>query len=215
MAVTKAGAFRMDRQTGPSFRLESSEFLRCGLHGECDIAALVYRPGENPDKILSSFLYDLRNSGHNAIGLLQRRRPHLQDARETVEFYLIPATDNDGSCVEKQGSITKSSDSQLQRLCGRLLQSLDGRPDIVVLNRFGSLEACGLGLIEVFSKAIGQDVPVLIAVPDALFRDWLKVVQGLAVKLPCCRGDLDRWWEGVQPAAAKTAANPNFCERFK
>jgi hypothetical protein len=86
------------------------------------------------------------------------------------------------------------------------LQSLERRPDVIVLNRFGSLEVCGCGLIEVLNKAIDRDVPVLIAVPDALFRTWLNAVQGLAVKLQCDRNDLDRWWKSAQPAPAKARA---------
>jgi hypothetical protein len=157
-------------------------------------------------------LFELRVCGYNAAGLLQRRRPYLQDACDPVEFYLTPGGGSD-FCVETRDAAAQYRAGQFQGLCGRLLQSLELRPDIVVLNRFGSLEVCGLGLMEVLNKAIDQDVPVLIAVPEALFRSWLNAVQGLAVKLTG-RDDLDRWWSSLQSAPAE-AAHSNFCGSFK
>jgi hypothetical protein len=150
--------------------------------------------------------------GYNVTGLLQRRRPYLEDVCDPIEFYLVPGGGIDGRSEGREAAAGNCS-GQLQGLCGKLLQSLERRPDIVVLNRFGSLEVCGLGLMEVLNKAVDRDVPVLIAVPDALFRSWLSAVQGLAVKLTG-RNDLDRWWKSVQSAPVE-AAHSNFCRSFK
>jgi hypothetical protein len=215
MADTRAGVFRVDLQDSLSPRPASTKSLCAGLDAERDVAALVYQPGEDPDEVLSDFLCDLRIRGHNAAGLLQRRRSCLQDALDPVEYYLIPGGNTDGLRCEQPDGPAKYRSSQLQVLCGKLSQLLERRPDIVVLNRFGSLEVRGLGLIGVLNKAIDQDVPVVIAVPDALFRSWLSAVQGLAVKLRCNRNDLDRWWRSIQPASGEAAASPNFCGHYK
>jgi hypothetical protein len=213
MADPTAGMLRVDPQSSPSAPPGTIKSLSCRLHAECDVAALVYQPGEDPDRSLSNFLHDLRIRGYNAAGLLQRCRPGLQDAHDPVEFYLVPGGST-GARGAKQDTAARCSSAQLQHLCDRFLQLLERRPDIAVLNRFGSLELCGLGLIEVLNTAIDRDVPVLIAVPDALFGSWLRTVQGLAVKLRN-RNDLDRWWKSVQPAPAKAAARSNFCASFK
>ena len=40
-------------------------------------------------------------------------------------------------------------------------------------------------------------VPVLIAVPEALFADWLHFSGGLTIRLDCRRISLDRWWTSL------------------
>jgi hypothetical protein len=212
MTGSTAGMFRADPHSSPSARPGTIKSLCCGLHAECDVAALVYRPGDDPDQILSNFLHDLRICGYDAAGLLQRRRSYPRDARDPVEFYLLPGGGTE-AYGEKHADAIRCS-AQLPGLCKKLLLLLERRPDIVVLNRFGSLEVCGLGLMEVLNAAIDRDVPVLIAVPEALFRSWLSAVQGLAVKLRN-RNDLDRWWQSVQPAPARGPARSDFCGSFK
>jgi hypothetical protein len=69
--------------------------------------------------------------------------------------------------------------------------------DLVVINRFGKLEATGKGLIELIQQAADADIPALIAVPEHRFAGWIKYSAGMSVRLPCRRAALDRWWQSV------------------
>jgi len=50
--------------------------------------------------------------------------------------------------------------------------------DLVVINRFGKLEARGKGLIELIQKAAEADIPVLIAVPEHRLLDESNIPPG-------------------------------------
>src|SRR5690242_13832684 len=54
---------------------------------QCDLAALVYTVGENPDDVLHEFASDLNESGHLAVGIVQLGR-HRIDA--DLSATLIP-----------------------------------------------------------------------------------------------------------------------------
>lgn len=47
-------------------------------------------------------------------------------------------------------------------------------PDLVVINRFGGLEAAGEGLIDELSALLAADIPVLTAVADKHAEAWAR-----------------------------------------
>jgi hypothetical protein len=185
------------------------------LHAECDVAALVYGATDDPDAILLAFIRDLRARGFDAVGLLQRRTQVHPDICKPVEFFLMPNEDQREACWEPQITSARSCSSQLQDLCVRLGLALERQPDIIALNRFGWLEVCGSGLLGILGEAIEKEVPVVIAVPGALFGCWLVATQGLAVRLRCNRISLDCWWGGVCRWPSTASPDHTFCECYK
>jgi nucleoside-triphosphatase THEP1 len=69
--------------------------------------------------------------------------------------------------------------------------------DLVIVNRFGKLEAAGRGLIRLIKQAVDADIPVITAVPAHRFAAWVKYSNGMSVRLPCRRDAVDGWWESV------------------
>ena len=188
------------------------QFERPELHSECDVAALVYGPQDDPDAILEAFVTDLRRQGFDAVGLLQRRKAVPGDV---IDFFLIPRGDEEMGLGETGVAAGTPCGSRLQDLGEQVAHVLDRHPDIIVLNRFGWLEASGSGLLGLLADAIAHDVPVLTAVPEGLFERWLAVVQGLAIRLPCKRSSLEHWWIGLARGPHIRSAEPRFCERYK
>jgi uncharacterized protein (DUF779 family) len=41
------------------------------------------------------------------------------------------------------------------------------------------------------------DIPVVIAVPEHRFADWIRFADGMSVKLHCDPGSLNAWWDSV------------------
>ncbi len=97
-------------------------------------------------------------------------------------------------------------------LMTRLTAAIGDRPDLVVINRFGRAEAEGRGLVKPIAQALKADIPVLIAVPERRFFDWIRFSDGMNVRLPCRREALDRWWPSV--AGTSVRRRPGFAATF-
>jgi hypothetical protein len=78
--------------------------------------------------------------------------------------------------------------------------------DLVVLSKFGKLEAAGGGLIGAFEAALDADKPVLTSVSDKHLEAW----HDFAPKAATLRADtaaLQDWWRAVRhPAELRSAA---------
>ncbi|WP_246702819.1 DUF2478 domain-containing protein [Starkeya sp. ORNL1] len=78
--------------------------------------------------------------------------------------------------------------------CHDVLAAIAVGCDIVVLSKFGKLEADRGGLLEAFGAAIANDVPVLTAVAPAFNERWNAFSAPFATfGLPEV-GALERWW---------------------
>jgi Protein of unknown function (DUF2478) len=60
--------------------------------------------------------------------------------------------------------------------------------DVVIVNRFGPLEAAGRGFSEAIAVASDTKTPLVIAVTEFEFERWTRFSSGMTVKLEC---DLD------------------------
>jgi hypothetical protein len=184
---------------------------------QCDFAAVVYGVKDNPDRLLLDFTEDLRRSGVRTAGLLQLDswtdqfdgrvvRTVVLSSREVVPVdheRSLGATGCGLDC-RKLASIAKMIEAAIQE-----------GADLVVINRFGKLEATGKGLIELIQQSADADIPVLIAVPEHRFAGWIKYSAGMSVRLPCRRAALDRWWKSVAMGLSGRSTAPTLCALAK
>jgi nucleoside-triphosphatase THEP1 len=189
---------------------------------QADVAALVYGPRDEPDRLLRAFTNDLREWGYQPAGIIQldHRQP-WEDAG--VRLATLP----DGEIIQLAhdfGTPTcgcRPDAHQLSAARKKLSAAIADGADLVVINRFGRLEAGGQGFADEIRDAVAADIPVLITVPEMRFNTWTHFSRGMGVKLPCSRAPLDRWWIGVSsgmkrsthPRAALLAAT--YCELAK
>lgn len=187
---------------------------------QCDLAALVYDDHDNPDAVLRDFAADLRAHGARVVGMVQSG----QCADSSLSAVLVHSGET--LLLAQPPSQTPASPgatgckldlSQLQAAGIRVADALAGGADLVVINRFGKRERDGKGLGFVIERALGADIPVVIAVSRASFADWIKFAGGMSVRLACDRHALDAWWRSVSlRAAARTAPDhTTVCEAFK
>jgi hypothetical protein len=184
---------------------------------QCDFAAVVYRPEDEPDRLFIDFAEDLCRAGLHPIGIIQSGRncrdPRLGVVmlpnRETVGLVPDMEIRADGDC--------RLDDGRLDELANRLAAAVDGDADVMLINRFGRAEAEGGGLIKVIGQALDADIPVLIAVPERRFSELVRFACGMNVRLPCRREALNRWWSSVARTSVRqrVAAIPTFCELAK
>jgi hypothetical protein len=70
--------------------------------------------------------------------------------------------------------------------------------DLVVLSKFGKLEAGKSGLVDAFRAAIEAHVPVLTSVSPAFEAAWAEFAAPLFVALPADPVKIDAWWHAVR-----------------
>jgi len=186
-----------------------------GIDAECDIAAVVYSRGDDPDALLRSFAADVANSGRRVVGFHQNGHCH---ATNGMWLTLLPS----GGAVSITQELGPGSSScsldpaQLDCACSESRRHLTSSgADLVVLNRFGKLEEAGQGLRAVITDAVLAEIPLIIAVSEHRFDAWNRFVGGMSVKLACRRDDVDRWWRSVgalaSPSLSSTSA-PSFSD---
>jgi hypothetical protein len=70
--------------------------------------------------------------------------------------------------------------------------------DLVLLNKFGKLEAANSGLADAFRAALAADIPVLTSVSPAQAAAWAKFATPQFVVLPAEPTAIDAWWQAVR-----------------
>ncbi len=70
--------------------------------------------------------------------------------------------------------------------------------DLVVLAKFGKLEAAGGGLHDAFTAAFEAGVPVLTSVSPAFDSSWRNVASPLYSVLAADGAAIDTWWRSIR-----------------
>jgi hypothetical protein len=78
-------------------------------------------------------------------------------------------------------------------ICGEIERGCD----LVVLSKFGQLEARRTGLTDAFAMAVQRDIPVLTAVSPTYNEAWRAFSTPLGVILPAVDAFLDDWWQAI------------------
>jgi hypothetical protein len=81
--------------------------------------------------------------------------------------------------------------------------------DLVVLSKFGKLEAGGGGLLRAFKAAVEAQIPLLTSVSPAFEGPWKKLCGG-SLTILSAGPDITTWWQGIRksPARPVAAASP-------
>ncbi|GGF70342.1 hypothetical protein GCM10007301_32640 [Azorhizobium oxalatiphilum] len=187
---------------------------RVRFDGDCQVAALVYEAGEEPDALLSAFSADLTNRGVNVRGVLQARAEDGASLADSLCFFPGGPTLSVPKCGTRAHHSPALWSGALHAAERFLLAAVEAQPDLLVINRFGAAECAGGGLVPVICEAIMRDVPVLVPVPSWRFTDWLALSEGMTVKLACNRRSLEGWWRGLSCVPFPSLAD-SFCARAK
>jgi hypothetical protein len=106
--------------------------------------------------------------------------------------------------------------------CETVQRDIEAGCDLVVLNKFGKIEAEGGGLAPAFAAAVNARLPVLTSVSPKLAEPWARFAAPLFVVLPPEERLIEAWWRearnhretargGLSPTAgASEAPNPTI-----
>lgn len=168
------------------------------------IAAIVHGERGSVDALLADFAFSLARSGVRVRGLVQQSQGGSKAGTQLVDLLTgdrYPLFQNLGSastaCSIDPGSIATASTV--------LRQALTAQPDLVVVNRFGGLEANGGGFAAEMLALMADGVPLVTVVADEYQLDWRFFTGRAGVELPP-REEALRAWFAALPAKGRREA---------
>ena len=160
------------------------------------LAALVFGPDDDVDALVAAFVADETGKGRRVAGVRQAVS-EIDQCDGAVEGVDI-ATGRRFSLMQSLGP--KAGACRVDPVAisevGRILDgALAQNPDLIVVNRFGKLEAEEKqGVVAEISAAVAAGAAILVAVPQRFLDAWNAFAGGLDAQLPCNREALDDWW---------------------
>jgi hypothetical protein len=96
--------------------------------------------------------------------------------------------------------------------CEAVLQGIATGCDLVVLNKFGKIEADRSGLAPAFASAAQAGLPILTSVAPRFTEAWDRFAAPYYVILPPDLGAIEAWWRGVRmsPEPCPSAEAPQL-----
>lgn len=142
------------------------------------VAAILHDGSTDIDAALAVFVDQQRDAGRRIFGLLMSSRCHevgcqasmvLTDIDSGVEYLVSqPLGAGSNACSADPRGFARAS--------GVLRDALDRQPDLVISNRFGSLEAENGGFVAELLALLAQGIPVLTVVSTRHLEAWRRFV---------------------------------------
>lgn len=150
------------------------------------IFALTYTDSARADEALRRIALALLERGWNLAGLIQHNQPRPGRSRcdmvleELASGTLVAISEDRGpnarGCALEVGQLLHAT--EIARA------ALRGRPDAIILNKFGKAESEGGGFRDLIAEAIETGIPLLIAVPFRNLESWRAFSGDLALEIP-------------------------------
>lgn len=171
------------------------------------IAAVVYSDGVYPDRAVAEAIAPLRGRGLQLAGALQVEP--VARGRHPCDMLLEDLASGEVHAIaEDRGSQARGCRLDvglLTEVGENVLHSLhDDVPVLLVINKFGKIEADGGGMRQAIAEAVDLGVPVLVGVPARNLDRWRAFVGPLAAELAADTAAIARWLHdcGIGAAAA-------------
>lgn len=174
------------------------------------LAAIVFDRDEEPDAPLIAFAEALAGRGGRLAGFVQERAADngsctLKDVwlRDIVTGETLGIMQDLG----RDASACRVDAQAIARAAGRLGAALAAGADLVLVNRFGKLEAEGGGMLAEIGRAFSDGVPLIVCVPRRCLESWDAFACGLDAKLAPTRAAIEAWWTALAaPSSSRAAA---------
>lgn len=192
---------------------------------EIPISALVYTDSVAADRALRDIAVELMEDGYRLAGLVQINAPRPGRSRCDMLLEELASGDHLGISQDR-GPEARGCALDLGQLVAAMQKvraSLDGKPDLVILNKFGKTEAEGGGFRPLIADAIEAGLPMLIGVPWRNIESWRLFAGPLSCEIhletfgkPVSGQSLRAHWglalpePEVCPATCLRARNPQF-----
>ena len=179
---------------------------------ESAIAAVVYSNGIYPDKVMDQAIEPLRTAGLSLAGVLQVGTVASDDCHPCDMLLQELASGDVHAIAEDRGREARGCRLDvglLTEIGESVLQSLYDDARLLVVNKFGKIEADGGGLRQAICEAVGLGIPVLVGVPARNLDRWRAFAVDFAVELAPDASAI-RGWLSAQglPLGAAAGSSP-------
>jgi len=160
-------------------------------------AAIVLPDKESGRDLLAEFAAWAAGRGLRLGGLIQRGHHDavMVDLEAGTNFPIMQNLGRDGGCA---------IDTQAVAAASMVVRgAIERRRDLVVVNKFGALEAEGNGLADEMLMAMAEDIPLLTTVSVGRLDAWLGYCGGMCQLLPPDGAALRHWAERTVTASAR------------
>jgi nucleoside-triphosphatase THEP1 len=157
------------------------------------ILAIVYSDGLAADRFISDLGYRIRDAGIAVAGIVQynkfiRDRTRCDmEVEELASGIVLRLSEDRGKeargCRLDRGALSEAG----------VLISASLKRELVILNKFGKLEAEGRGLRDTLADAVQLGVPIVVGVPYRNIEQWRVFTGGLAEECPLGSSRLHEW----------------------
>ena len=176
------------------------------------IAALVYADGVYPDRAIARAIEPLRERGVAMAGAIQLE-PAGRPGRHPCDLLLEDLASGEVTAIAehrgKEARGCRLDVGVLTELAETVAASLHAdAPSLLIVNKFGKIEADGGGLRGAIAQAVELGIPVLVGVPARNLDRWRAFAGPLAVELPAEPAAITGWLEahGLPAGAGARAA---------
>ena len=190
-----------DQPVDPFFNLNTADD-HSQAQGLCSVplsrtAAMVLPGKEAGRDLLEEFTIGAASRGLRLGGLIQRGHHDavMVDLESGTVFPIMQKLGRDGGCAVDTQAVAAAS----MVVRGAVERKLD----LVVVNKFGQLEADGGGLADEMMLAMAEDVPLLTTVSVDRLESWLRYCGGHCQLLPPDQAALRRWSDRVVTPLAR------------
>jgi hypothetical protein len=171
------------------------------------IAVVHGRSGAEVQSVLQTFVERWRGSARLA-GLIAESHG-LPDRACSAGFLRNIATDERFSIFEDLGP--GSTACHLDGLgavsaAASVERDIAAGCDLVLLSKFGKLEAAGGGLFRAFKAAVDAHVPLLSSVPLSFEGTWKELVGQSFTVLSADPDEIGAWWQAIRKERARSVA---------
>lgn len=163
------------------------------------LAAVVHAGNGEGDETIRQIINYCRSRNWRVRGLVtergkdpQGKLPMLLRDIYTQQIFTISQClgAESTSCVLDLSGLAQASDV--------LRRAIREKPDLVIINRFGSAEAEGLGFAQEFGQLISEGIPVMTLISERYLSAWLLFAQDLAYTLPLDFYAIKQWLDQLK-----------------
>jgi len=159
------------------------------------LAAIVYADNVYPDAAFTALVERCRALGLSLAGVLQHRVSEAPDRRCDVLLEDL-STGHCTSIFEDRGTGAagcRLDEVALGEAAARIEGNMEGKPDLLVLNKFGKAESSGGGLLDLIASAMDRQITVVIGVPRSNLPAWRDFAGDFAVELSDDVSEIEKW----------------------
>lgn len=154
--------------------LHSARAIEAARKNAPEIGAIVYENDCYPDELFKSIVGQSRARGLALAGVLQF--PAFEGADPSCDVVLEDLVSGRRTVLfDDRGSGASGCRLDVGALLEAAMEierSFEINPALLVLNKFGKIEAEGGGMCGVMAKALERGIPVVIGVPARNLKEW-------------------------------------------